>query len=180
MRHTLMLCLTVSALSFTAIGPVWAQDADKDADRAKRVELATEMHKIRPAKAQVQDAVNQVGQNLPPMERDRFMKMVEKAFDYTKLEKLSIDTMADLYTVPELTKMVEYFGSAEARSIEKKLPTYQEKIQPEIIRMLDSAMIADRTGNAPAPEIAPKSEPVKPAPQSTPAPEVEKSTKTRP
>jgi|GEM_PF-6729776 len=114
------------------------------------------------------------------MERDRFLKMVEKAFDYTKLEKLSIDTMVDLYTTQELTKMVEYFGSAEARSIEKKLPIYQEKIQPEIIRMLDSAMIAERTGNAPAPEIAPKADTAKPAPQSKPATEVENTTKTRP
>lgn len=180
MRHTLMLCLTASVLALSAMSPALAQEGGKDADRAKRIELATEMHKIRPAKAQVQDAVNQVGQNLPPLDRDRFMKMVENAFDYTKLEKLSIDTMADLYTTQELTKMVEYFGSAEARSIEKKLPTYQEKVQPEIFRMLDSAIIVERTGNAPAPQIAPKADAVKPAPETKAEVEAEKPAKTRP
>lgn len=173
MRYALMLC--VAALTLHAV-PATAQTAADSGDRAKRVELATEMHKIRPAKAQVQDAVTQVGQNLPPMERDRFTKMVDKAFDYPKLEKLSIDTMADLYTVRELEKMVEYFGSAEARSIEKKLPTYQQKIQPEIIKMLDAAMIAERTGNAPVPQTAPKAE----TPKTDEKTGKKTDTKTRP
>ena len=155
MRHTLMLCLAVTALSFSAAGVGMAQDAAPDSDLAKRIELAKEMHKIRSARMQVQEAIDQVGRNLPPLDRDRFTKMVEKAFDYDALEKLSIDTMVELFTTQELQKMVDYFGSAEARSIEKKLPVYQEKIQPYIIKSLDSAMIADRTGNAPAPETLP-------------------------
>ncbi len=162
MRYVLIVFTVVVA--FASIGLCgWGAHAQtaSDGDLARRIELATEMHKIRPAKAQVQDAVNQVGQSLPPMERDRFMKMVDRAFDYQKLEMLSINTMADLYTVPELEKMVSYFGSDEARSIEKKLPIYQQKIQPEIIKMLDSAMIEQRTGNAPEPQMTPKKADVK-------------------
>lgn len=156
MRRYLMLCLAVTALSFAATSATMAQDAAApDADLAKRVELAKEMHKIRSARMQVQEAIDQVGRNLPPLDRDRFTKMVEKAFDYDALEKLSVDTMVELFTVQELEKMVDYFGSAEAKSIEKKLPVYQAKIQPYIIQSLDSAMIADRTGNAPALETAP-------------------------
>jgi len=85
--------------------------------------------------------------------------------------------MVELFTVAELEKMVDYFGSVEAKAIEKKLPQYQEKIQPEIIRMLDAAMIAERTGNAPELTAAPK-----PAAPKRPVENVsdEKPAKTRP
>ena len=175
MRRFMMLCLAVSALSFA--GASYAQD---NPDLARKIELAKEMHKIRPARKQVEEAVNQVGRNLPPLERDRFLKMVEKAFDYESLEKLSIDTMVDLFTVAELEKMVGYFGSDEAKSIEKKLPEYQEKLQPEIIRMLDAAMIADRTGNAPAPTAAPKTPDEKRPVEDVSATPSEIPVKTRP
>lgn len=177
MRRTLMLCFATFALSLNAAGTGWAQDtAGNDNDLAKRVELAREMHKIRSARMQVQEAVDQVSRNLPPLERDRFIKMVERAFDYEALETLSMDTMVELFTVQELQKMVDYFGSAEARSIEKKLPVYQEKIQPHIIKSLDSAMIAERTGGAADPVVkAPAPEAVKDAPDTP-----EEPAKTKP
>lgn len=178
MRLFMMLCFAVSALSFAGTG--LAQDKAGDPELARKVELAKEMHKIRPARTQVEEAVNQVGRNLPPLERDRFLKMVEKAFDYDALEKLSTDTMVELFTVPELEKMVDYFGSEEAGAIEKKLPQYQEKIQPEIIRMLDAAMIADRTGNAPAPTAAPKAAEQKSPLEDASATSTETPVKTRP
>lgn len=161
MIRTLLLSLVaVGAMAGTAM----AQDnKPADPDYAKRLELSQQMHKIRPAKAQVQEAVEQVSANLSPAERDKFKKMVEKAFDYDKLEKLSTETMAELFTVGELQKMVDYFGSAEAESIARKLPKYQEKVQPAIIQMLDAAMIKDRTGNSPPPPNAPKPGDAKPA-----------------
>lgn len=158
MRPVLTLCF-MSVLFLAGLGSAYAQDkavaASTDPDYAKKLELAQEMHKIRPAKAQVQEAIQQVSANLSPAERDKFNKMVEKAFDYDKLEKLSIDTMVQLFTVPELQKMVDYFGSPEAKAIATKLPKYQERLQPEIVRMLDAAMIADRTGGEAPPPNAP-------------------------
>lgn len=143
--------LAVSALTLigTAIhAPAHAQDDD-----ARKMALVKQMHEIRPARTQVREAIEQVSRNLPPMERDRFLKMVENAFDYDRLETLSVEAMADLFTLAEMEKMVDYFGSPEAQSIGEKLPKYQERIQPEIIRMLDAAMMAERTGatSSPAP-----------------------------
>lgn len=141
--------LTLSALTLIgAATPVHAQDDD-----ARKMALVKQMHEIRPARTQVREAIEQVSRNLPPMERDRFLKMVENAFDYDRLETLSVEAMADLFTLAEMEKMVDYFGSPEAQSIGEKLPKYQERIQPEIIRMLDAAMMAERTGatSSPAP-----------------------------
>lgn len=127
-----------------------------DPDYAQKLELSKKMNEIRPAKMQVQEAIEQVSANLPPLERDKFMKMVQNAFDYDKLEKTSIETMASLFTVPELQKMVEYFGSPEAKTVGEKLPKYQEKIQPMIIQMMDKAMIEQRTGGEAPPPNMPK------------------------
>ncbi len=141
-RIVFVLLLLCFGLSF----PVMAQDMG---DKARRLELATEMNTIRPARAQVDEAVRIVSHGLPPMDKERLMRLVDRAFDYKALEKLSIETMAELFTVTELEKMVEYFGSAEARAIGAKLPQYQEKLQPEIIRMLDAALMAEKTGGPP-------------------------------
>lgn len=138
-------------LSFLAL-PAFAIAQDKQdnmGSKAKRLELAQKMHEIRPARAQVDEAVQQVARNLPPLEREKLLSLVEKAFDYEKLEKLSVDTMVDLFTVAELQKMVDYFGSPEAKAIGEKLPQYQAKLQPEILRMLDTALMEDRTGGPP-------------------------------
>lgn len=141
--------LTLSALALIgAATPSYAQDDD-----ARKMALVKQMHEIRPARTQVREAVEQVSRNLPPMERDRFLKMVENAFDYDRLEKMSVEAMADLFTLAEMEKMVGYFSSPEAQSIGEKLPKYQERLQPEIIRMLDAAMMTERTGatSSPAP-----------------------------
>jgi hypothetical protein len=181
----MQMMLRTFSLSLFLLGvmvmPVLAQDkapdatapaaaAKADPDYAKKMELAQEMHKIRPAKTQVQEAIDQVSKNLSPEDRDSFKKMVEKAFDYDRLEKISTETMVELFTVAEMQKMIDYFGSPEAKSIALKLPKYQEKLQPEIIRMLDAAMLAQRTGGSvPPPPNAPKPDAVK-APEKSAEP----------
>ncbi|WP_435642116.1 hypothetical protein [Micavibrio aeruginosavorus] len=143
MRRFIVLFVALTMLSMSAM----AQDAvSNDADMVKRRELALEMHKIRPAREQVSEAVQQVARNLPPADQERFIAMVDKAFDYAALEKMSVDTMVNLFTTAELQAMVDYFGSPEAKAVAKKLPIYQEKLQPEIIRMLDQALADERFG----------------------------------
>ena len=139
--------LSLALIVFSAF-PAAAQD-----DAALKTELVNRMHEIRPAKAQVMEAVNEVSRNLPPLERDKFLKMVDRGLDVEKLDKLSRDTMMDLFTVAELQKMVDYFGSPEAKSIGEKLPKYQAKIQPELFKMMDAAMMEQRTGDKAAPVL---------------------------
>lgn len=148
---TRTLFTTLLALCLLSV-PALAQD--DLGDKGVRMELATQMNTIRPARAQVDEAVRAVSAGLPPMDKERLLKLVDRAFDYKALEKLSIATMADLFSVAELQKMVDYFGSPEAQSIGTKLPQYQEKLQPAIIKMLDAALMVEKTGG-PADSIAP-------------------------
>lgn len=157
-----------------------------DPDYAKKLELAKQMQQIQPVKKQVDDVVQQASASLTPVARDKFLKLTQSAFDYDKLAKASIDAMTEIFTVPELQKMVDYYGSAEAKSTAPKIPMYQSRLQPLIFQMLDKAMIEQRTGseapppNMPAPVSKVSDVPVTPAvPPSvapaaaTPAPKID-------
>lgn len=144
MLHFLLPVFALSLL-IGSFAPARAQDQDLG-DKSRRLELAREMNTIRPARAQVDEAVQAVSRNLEPLERERLLNLVERAFDYTALEKLSVETTAELFSVAELEKMVAYFGSPEAKAIATKLNTYQERIQPEILKMLDRALMIEKTG----------------------------------
>ena len=148
MRRFIAVLTTVMLVSVSAVAMAQENGAGDTDYAAKRRALAEEMHKIRPAREQVDEAIEQVARNLPEGERERFLNMVEDAFDYAALEKKSIDTMVDLFTVVELQAMVDYFGSDEAQSIARKLPKYQDVMQPEIIRSLDKALADDRFGGS--------------------------------
>ncbi|MDB5492351.1 MAG: hypothetical protein JWO78_2200 [Micavibrio sp.] len=185
MRH-ILIAGVAGVLSVTGIADAYAATAaapaaatapsvssTNDPDYAKKLELARQMQAIQPVKTQVDDVVQQASQQLAPAARDRFLKLVQKAFDYDRLEKASVDAMVSLFTVPELQKMVDYYGSAEAKSSQPKISQYQAKLQPLIFQMLDKAMIEQRTGGeAPPPNVPKVSDvPVTQAiPSNTPAP----------
>lgn len=166
MRNALIILSVFCVLSMAV--PAGAQDADTG-DMAARLELAKRMNSIRPARMQVEEAVAQVTANLPAAEADKVKQMVEKHFDFERLQEMSIKSMAETFTVPELEKMVSYFESDEAKAIEKKLPAYQAKVNPEIVRMLDAAIINERTGG-PGDKVDTKIEDKGPPPAEAPAP----------
>jgi hypothetical protein len=66
--------------------------------------------------------------------------------NYEALEKISIDAMAETYTVAELEAMNEYYSKPEAKSAQPKYSNYANKVFPEITRMLDEAVMRVRTG----------------------------------
>ncbi|HRQ60152.1 MAG TPA: hypothetical protein PLO23_01330 [Alphaproteobacteria bacterium] len=131
---TLILCLFIAL-------PAFAQD---DAD--KRLELAKKMHELRPTKTQVMQAIEVVSQRVPEDKRAAFEGSMMGAMDFKAIEKISIDAMTETFTVPELEAMVEYYSKPEAQSASDKLPDYQRKVGPEIIRMIDKAMMKVKTG----------------------------------
>lgn len=143
-----------SALIVMLAFPAMAQDAPaKPADLEQRLVLARKMHEIRPAKMQIEAAIDQLSQRIPPADRARFKDIMMKSMDFEKLDKLSVETMAEVFEVPELEKMVGYFGSPEAASVSKKMPVYQSIVQPEISKMVDAAMMLARTGaSSPSPQ----------------------------
>lgn len=138
-----------------AASPAPAAAPSKPAgDEDQRLDLSRKMHEIQPARTQVMRAIDQVSQQLPPVDRDAFRNAMMSAIDDKKLEDMSIRAMADIFTVAELERMLSYFSSPEARSISEKMSVYNGRLQPEIMKMIDAAMMAARTGSNGAPPPA--------------------------
>ena len=128
-----------------ALAEVKAENED-DTVLAKKIVLAENMHKIRPTREQVDAAVRQAAMNLPEYERKKFIATMKTMLNYNAIERISIDAMVEVYSLKELESMVEYFTKSEARTASKKIVNWAEKVQPEIIHMIDRAMMRVRTG----------------------------------
>lgn len=141
-RFAVFLSLAV----FVYVGPVYADEADAAFER--RLVLARQMNDIRPARQQVEEAVDMAIVKLSMNDRDVFKEEILSSFDFEKLEKLSVGTMTDIFAENELQRMVDYFGATEAQSISRKQKIYQQILQPEIIKTLDRAFMKIRTGKS--------------------------------
>lgn len=154
-----VIVLSLFAACVAVAAPAFATSAGNGPDYAERLQLATKMHELRPAKEQVEEAVNAAANRLPQATRADFVASMMKSIDVAALEKQSIEVMAQTFSKVELEKMIGYFGSPEAKVIAEKLAIYQAAMNPVIIQMLDKAAMEARTGapgiKAPAPEAAP-------------------------
>ncbi len=145
-----LLCLFIAPAMAQNAAP--APAAQAAGDMAQRLELSKKMHAIQPARIQVEKAVGLVAQRIPEANRESFKNSMMGSIDTAKLEEVSINAMAQMFTVRELQHMISYFQAPEAKSIAEKMPNYYMQLQPEIMKMVDAAMMAARTGAAaPAP-----------------------------
>lgn len=120
-----------------------------DADTpVRRMELSRELHKIRPVKPQIDRAIDKISQEVPSEHRAPFTATLKRMMNYGALQYFSIKIMAELFTVQELQAMVDYYSKPEAISAADKMMQYQDKLGPEIIKMLDAAMMEMRTGRS--------------------------------
>lgn len=141
-------CLTGCVLALAILLPAGFAQAQQsnEADLRARMELSRQMHEFRPVEGQVNAAIDQVAQTRPPEEREAFQAAMRKILNYEAIKKISVEAMAETYTEAELKAMVEYFARPEAQSASDKEHMYAEKVYPEIIRMLDQAMMRLKTG----------------------------------
>ncbi len=128
-----------------ALAAAKAENED-DAMLAKKVKLAKEMHNIRPTREQVDSAIRRAASKLSEYERANFMSAMKSMLNYNAIERISIDAMVETYSHKELESMVGYFSKPEAMSASKKIRPWAQRVQPEIARMIDRAMMRIRTG----------------------------------
>jgi|GEM_PF-5610078 len=107
----------------------------------RKVELATKMHMFRPSKTQVDIAIAQIASRYPLTQAESFKSAMRRILNYKAIEKISIDAMVETYSTAELEAMVEYYAKPEAQSAAEKYQSYAGKVQPELIKMIDKAMM---------------------------------------
>lgn len=147
-----IVILTGPALTQAADAPLTSQAAEtpkNDADLEKRLELSKKLHKVMPVsvRQQIDLAIDDIAKRQPEAQREIFRSNMRNALNYQALEKISIDAMAETYTVEELQAQVDYYSLPQAKSINDKYEQYAQKVFPEITRMLDKAVMTSRTGN---------------------------------
>lgn len=127
-----------------------AQQAGEAEIFAKKLELAKQMHTFRPAAEQVDAAIESISERMRTSDAEAFKSSMRNLLNYRSIEQMSINAMAETYTEEELQAMVDYYSKPEAQSAAKKYKAYQDKIEPDIVRMIDSAVMKLRTGGATA------------------------------
>lgn len=151
----LKILLVLALLAPFALSPGYAGEGRSADDLQERIKFATEFHDVRPIRDVINRDVQRYAEQLPEADRENFMRYVQLRIDYVKIEELSIQAMAEIYTVPEMKAMIAYFGSPEGKSAEAKGPDYISKIAPEISRAIDAALLDAQfgggisTGNSP-------------------------------
>lgn len=132
-------------LILPSIGWTAEKVAEKKSDPAieKRLVLARKMHEIRPAKDQINETIDRAVAMMPEDQRADMRDKMQKAIDYKTIEQTSIDAMAEIFTEAELQKMIAWYGSPEALAVAKKIPLYQQKIAPEIIKSLSTVVMPE-------------------------------------
>lgn len=121
-------------------------ETPKEENYAKRLELSKQMHEIWPVRPKVESAIDAVGEEVPEADRAKFKAAMRRAMKFKALEEASIDAMAEIFTVDELTAMIEFYGSKEGRSVSYKTGDYEAALQPLMIKMIDKALLDTRLG----------------------------------
>jgi hypothetical protein len=141
LKYTLTIAILFIGL------PVMAQDEQGGYDT--RLELADQMLDINPPREQVRAAIeayiSQIMATRSQAEQDQFRTAMLSIVNHKAIEQLSRDAYADLFTEAELRAMVEYYSKPEAITARAKLNEFQGRITPEIVRMIDQALIRART-----------------------------------
>lgn len=144
------MVLALLAVAVCSIG-LGAQAGE--ADLKARVKLARKMVELQPTGPQVEQAVDAyIKANMngySDEDRALFRQAMMNVINPKALDKATVDAYASTYSEDELEAMVEYYSKPEARSATEKQGEFAAKITPEIIRMLDTAVLRVREATTP-------------------------------
>ena len=122
------------------------EDVKAKGTMKQRKALSQKMHEIWPIRRKVENALDSISERIDENNRAKFKAGMRRAIDFEELEEASIQAMADIYSVAELEKMIDFYGSKEGRSISVKTGDYEKQLQPLMIKMVDKALLDAKMG----------------------------------
>lgn len=145
MKKILLLLsfMILTVTSFTALAE------SQDLDRAERIRLSKDLHDIRKSRERINNMIMSAAEAVPVADREDFQRYVQLKVDYDTLEKKSIEYAAEVYTAPELKAMISYFGSPDGQAAEAKGEKFSSKIGKDIIKEIDTAILAAKYDGVP-------------------------------
>jgi len=127
-----LLALTGSALASDAL-------SDTPENRAK---LVDDYLKEVPVKDLMNDITERLAATVPETKREEFKSMLTKHFDLDALVTAEKQALANVFTVGELSAMIQYQSTPEGKSSLKKMGAYMTQLMPVIQSEVKKAMEA--------------------------------------
>ncbi len=144
-------------------GPIGADGKPMADNAANRTLLAQELLKVQSMDSIIGDIIESMARSVPQNEQQRLRDFMQKNLDIASIRSSAVQSMAKTFTVNELAAMVEFYGSDEGQSIQKKLGPYMADLSPALQSVMQTAMARYRQqypGNAnAAPQNAPQTGP---------------------
>ena len=127
---------------------VYAQDGNQE-NYDKRIGLAQQILAVNPVRDQVRGAIEQFVARAMPMasqaDKETLKFQLIQIINVKAIEDVSLRAYADVFTQSELEVMLDYYSKPEAKTAREKMPQLNEIIGPEIVKMLDKAVMKART-----------------------------------
>ena len=130
-----MKLILASFLFVALIGKVPAID-DTPENRAKQADAYLQ---FVPAKELVDNMTEKLASTVPEAQRDMFKSMMTKHLDLSALVDAEKAALVKVFTAGEIEAMKNFYGSAEGKSVLKKMSTYMGEIMPAIQSQLIKA-----------------------------------------
>jgi hypothetical protein len=144
----LKLFIVMTGLAILCAAPSFASDAEDGAVFARKLELARQVQERYPVRPQLDSAIEYYIRRFPAQQREAYRAALHRVLNYRALEKISLDAYIEVYNAEELQAILEAKEDENPAVFIEKRDEYAALVTPEIVRMLDRALMRARTGGA--------------------------------
>lgn len=153
-----LLCLPAHGQETFPVGPV------SETEFEQRLVLAREINQHQPVGDRVREILEVMSENLilTDLEEEQFIISIYNNMDIADLEELSVESMAEIFTLPELEAMLAYYSQVESDVIKEKSGLYRQQIDPAISASIQRTLLRLQAlpnpvipGRAATPQVVP-------------------------
>jgi hypothetical protein len=139
--------ITILALAVFSAWVLSAVSSQAQTPSAERLALAKAYIATMPLESDIKTAVESMATSIKPEQRALFRSLADKSIDYNKLRTSAELISADIFTDEELKAMTAFFSTPEGKSIQAKLPAYEQRITPVISEVLSAFVVKLQENN---------------------------------
>jgi hypothetical protein len=130
-----MKFILATTLFLALTGSLWAIE-DTPENRAKEADAYLQ---AVPAKELVDSMTEKLASSVPEAQRDLFKSMMTKHLDLNALVEAQKAALVKVFTAGEIESMKNFYGSADGKSVLKKMSSYMAELMPTVQSQLMKA-----------------------------------------
>lgn len=134
--HSIASAVLLSATTLLSV-PSYASDSTSSRESA-----ATRYFRLVPTARMMDDAFEELGQQMPVEKRDTFLRNARKSIDAKRIEDVSRAAMIQTFTADEINALADFHSSKNGASAMKKFSQYMLLVIPTIQEEISKTMMA--------------------------------------